>query len=162
MMQNGPILHSQNQLQKMFGRFARQDLIVVEDLDSLQPLTSIHSKIQVSNGLQSTSVIHGPQISRSGKGLKLPLFEDFQSVACAPIAKVFHFPISNFQIQFFSCREHFVQPLDFSIFVEASFVRLTNGPVAVSVEASLLVLRQKDPLPILEARICLILAKIFR
>ena len=48
MMWNGPILHSQNQLQKMFGMFARLDLIVVEDLDSLQPLTSIHSKAQVS------------------------------------------------------------------------------------------------------------------
>ena len=99
---------------------------------------------------------------KGDESLKLPLFEDFQSVACAPIAKVFHFPISNSLIQFFSCHEHSVQPLDFLIFVEASFVRLTNGPVAVSVEASLLVLRQKDPLPILEARICPILAEKFR
>ena len=66
---------------------------------------------------------------------KLPLFEDFQSVACAPVAKVSHFQASNFQIQFFSCHEHFVLLLDFLIFVEASFGRSTNGQVDVFVEA---------------------------
>ena len=90
---------------------------------------------------------------------KLPLFEDLQSVACAPVAKVFHFQASNFQIQFFSCHEHFEQPLDFSIFVGASFDHLTNGQVDVFVVAFLRVLHRIDPRPKLEVRIFLILAE---
>ena len=91
---------------------------------------------------------------------KLPLFEDFQSVACAPVAKVSHFQASNFQIQFFSCHEHFEQPLDFLIFVEAFFDRLINDQVDVFVGAFLRVLHRIDLRPKLEVRIFLILAKI--
>ena len=89
----------------------------------------------------------------------VPLFEDFRFEACAPIAIIFHFRASNFQIQFFSCREHFGQPLDFSIFVEAFFDHLINGQVDVFVEAFPRVLHRIDPRPKLEVRIFLILAK---
>ena len=95
----------------------------------------------------------------SVKSKNLPLFEDFRFEACAPIAIIFHFRASNFQIQFFSCREHFEQPLDFLIFVEAFFDHLINDQVDVFVEAFPRVLHRIDPRPKLEVRIFLILAK---